>query len=153
MLVSTVRYAAPETRKFARIFSASIGSEYVARGKKTVEGLVALSRKKGERVLALASAHEISFISVSVSNWEWKNESIGIISYVGEGIDSEIESISGPDSAKLISLFGWAGCGGEIEIKAGNGIMEFISEEGKKVLEIMYEIRKFAGAEAHERQD
>ncbi len=159
MLVSTARYAGEKSRDFAQAFASASGSVYSARGKKTVEKLVSMARKKGENTIALISEKlqkreeknrripifEISFISVSASGWEWKNEILNVkeykISETGEG-EAEIGSVEGADAALFEALFGTDSLyGGETTVHAEKGKLKFSTDE-KTMLEIEYGISR-----------
>ncbi len=148
MLATTGRYADEKTRVFAKSFANATASVYCARGKKTVEKLASLARRKGENTLALVSEAEISFISVSAHGWKWKDEILKIKKYeIGEAVEEEIGGIEGPDSGLLEKLFGIDSFyGGEITISAGKGKMKFASGENV-LLEMKYEIAEGKNAE------
>lgn len=141
MLVSTSRYTDGKTREFAKAFAASCGSTYCARGKKSVETLVSFGRKAGENTLAFVSPGKISFISISLSSWEWKKETLlvsGFKIHPGEG--GEPGSFEGSDGPILEKLFGSDSFhSGEALVRAEKGKLEFI-EEGKTTLEIDYKV-------------
>lgn len=157
MFVSTARYAGEKSRKFAQAFASASGSVYSARGKKTVEKLVSMARKKGENTIALASEKsqkreeknrripifEISFISVSASGWEWKNEILKVKEYkIGEIKEAEIGSVEGADATLFEALFGIDSLyGGEATVHAEKGKLKFSTDE-RTMLEIEYEISR-----------
>ena len=145
MLVSTDRHSSRETRDFARAFSFSAGFFYRARGKKTIEGLVSEARKKGENTLALFSFSEISFISISISGWEWKDKIIKVLKYSfgkEKPKGSEISSFEGMDGKKFQSLFGFDDFyGGNAILFAGDGKLKIMRKD-KNLLEMEYELQK-----------
>lgn len=142
MWVSTARYAGKKTREFAEAFAGSSGSAYCARGKKSVENLVSLARRKGENTLALVSEGRISFISVSSSDWGWKDGILLVKGYkIHETGEGEIGNIGGKDAPLIEKLFGVDSFySGEITVNAEKGKMKFMSGEEKTLLEIEYEI-------------
>ncbi|MDD5337603.1 MAG: hypothetical protein PHS02_03915 [Candidatus ainarchaeum sp.] len=145
MLVSTDRHSSRETRDFARMFSLSAGFFYRARGKKTIEGLVSEARKKGESTLALFSFSEISFISISISGWEWKNKILKVLRYSfgkEKPKGSEIGSFEGKDGKEFQSLFGFDDFyGGNIVVFAEDGKLKIMKKE-KNLLEIEYTLQE-----------
>lgn len=160
MFVSTARYAGEKSRDFAQAFASASGSVYSARGKKTVEKLVSMARKKGENTIALVLGKEIAFISVSASDWKWKNEILKVKEYkIGDLQDevlerqssafrrleikeAEIGSVEGADAALFEALFGTDSLyGGETTVHAEKGKLKFSTDE-KTMLEIEYEISR-----------
>ncbi|MFA5077116.1 MAG: hypothetical protein WC488_01685 [Candidatus Micrarchaeia archaeon] len=146
MLVSTDRHPSRESRAFARAFASSIGSFYRARGKKTVDALVSEARKKGENILSIVSSSEISFISISVSSWGWKQKTLRVIKYSFEPDllkkPCEIGAFEGKEGKELESLFGFdAFYGGDAVLFAEGGKMRIIRKE-KNLLEMEYGIQE-----------
>ncbi len=142
MIVSTSRYASCKTKALAKAFANVLGSQYCARGKKTVERLASLAGKKGESTLALVSPDEISFISISHFGWKWKGKALKISKYeIGEAEEEEIGAVEGKDAEIFQTLFGLdMFYAGDAVLCAEKGKMEVVDEEGKRVLEIEYEI-------------
>lgn len=77
------------------------GSIYSARGKKTIQTLVAKARKAGENTIALVFPGKISFISVSASSWKWKKESLKYGKWKARPVETEIDSVKGLDPSLL----------------------------------------------------
>lgn len=76
-LVTTARKPCMRTRAFARELAGMLPlSEYVPRGKSSVEELISDARRKGARCLAVISdikgnPGRMEFMGVSQSDWQW----------------------------------------------------------------------------------
>lgn len=76
-LVTTSRKPCMRTRAFARELAGMLPlSEYVPRGKGSLDGLISRARQKGARCLAVISdikgnPGKIEFLDVSQSDWAW----------------------------------------------------------------------------------
>lgn len=74
-MITTCRYASLETRKFAKYISKVFHFFYIARGRKTIDSIIELSRKKGvERILVLKEKNKkpISMDIIEIKeNLEW----------------------------------------------------------------------------------
>jgi len=76
-MFTTSRYAGPGTRRRARELAEEAGEPFVARGKRTVEQLVALARKTGEERISILEERgkkpgTVAVIRVSeTGKWEW----------------------------------------------------------------------------------
>ncbi len=79
-MFTTSRYATRETRALARLMASESSQEYVSRGKKTIEGLSALARRRGESTISVVAesgraASILAVISVDErGGWSWKEE-------------------------------------------------------------------------------
>ncbi|MDD5171869.1 MAG: hypothetical protein PHF60_02420 [Candidatus ainarchaeum sp.] len=79
-MITTSRYASAETRGMARGMASDSGEPFVARGKRTVEQLVSLARRKGEDRITIIEEHEgkpavIAVIAVDeMGGWRWAEE-------------------------------------------------------------------------------
>jgi rRNA maturation protein Rpf1 len=79
-MITTSRYASEDTRRMARKMAAGSGEPFVARGKRTVEQLVSLARRKGEDRITLIEEHEgrpavTSVIAIDeMGRWRWSGE-------------------------------------------------------------------------------
>lgn len=79
-MYTTARYASAETRLFARKAAAGKGEPYVSRGKKTIEQLAMLARKKGEGIIIIIGEHgknpaTLSCLEITKKGgWKWKEK-------------------------------------------------------------------------------
>lgn len=77
LLITTCRKPCRNTRVFARNISNLLpGSEYVARGKKSIYELIEAARQKGLRRIAIISDYkgnpgEMEFIRLDKRDWQW----------------------------------------------------------------------------------
>ncbi len=79
-MITTSRYASSETRGMARRMAADSGDVSVARGKRTVEQLVSLARRKGEdRITIIEERDGKPSIAADIAidemgRWRWAGE-------------------------------------------------------------------------------
>ena len=78
-IYTTSRYASPETRKFAKSLAEG-GSAYLARGKKTIEQLAQIARRRGGQCIFIIEEKagkpaKIAEIRVlETGDWNWAGE-------------------------------------------------------------------------------
>lgn len=144
MLATTIRYADKKTCEFAQAFSFGL---FTARGKKSIEQLVSLARKKGENTLAIVSPKKINFIFISALDWKWKKLSLNILDYkIKNKIKKQKNSkdsicIKGENILELEELFGVDPFyEGEQSIIANKSKMKFLDKD-KIILELEYKIK------------
>ncbi|MFH1520557.1 MAG: hypothetical protein ABID61_02850 [Candidatus Micrarchaeota archaeon] len=77
-MYTTSRYSSIKTRELAKKLANENNEIYVARGKKTIDQLVQLARKKGEeRITVLDENNPTTFAIIEVDelgNWKWVTE-------------------------------------------------------------------------------
>lgn len=79
-MMTTSRYASPQTRSMARKMAADSGEAFMARGKRTVEQLVASARRKGEGRITIIEEREgrpavMAVIAIDeMGKWRWAGE-------------------------------------------------------------------------------
>lgn len=79
-MITTSRYASPETRDFARSMAREAGERFVARGKKTIEQLAALARRDGDGRVSIVEerggkAALVASLRVDeLGGWAWEEE-------------------------------------------------------------------------------
>ncbi len=79
-MITTSRYASESTRRLARMMAASRNDAYIARGKKTVDELAALARKRGDSRISVIEEEggrpeRIAKIAVDeLGQWRWLEE-------------------------------------------------------------------------------
>lgn len=79
-LFTTSRYASEETRNIAKKLARRQKEKYVARGKKTIDEVVAAARKNGdERITVVeekgSKPYRIAVLAVDeLGNWSWVEE-------------------------------------------------------------------------------
>jgi rRNA maturation protein Rpf1 len=76
-MITTSRYAGPETRRKAMAMAFEAGEPFVARGKRTIAQLVAMARKNGEERISIVEERGgkpagTAVMKVSeTGKWEW----------------------------------------------------------------------------------
>ncbi|HLD60167.1 MAG TPA: hypothetical protein VI912_04175 [Candidatus Bilamarchaeaceae archaeon] len=76
-MLTTSRYPSSKTKIFAKNLAGTIGTLYSARGKKSVESIIQLARKKGEERICIVvennkKPQKIMFIKVNEdATWAW----------------------------------------------------------------------------------
>ncbi len=79
-MFTTSRYAGEETKKLARRLAKDNDELFLARGKRTIEELVSLARKKGEDKISVVEEEagrpaKVCRIKVSeTGKWRWSGE-------------------------------------------------------------------------------
>jgi rRNA maturation protein Rpf1 len=79
-LISTSRYASLETRELARALAKERDEPFVSRGKRTMDSLAALARRRGqERILIVEERGQrpSALVTIEVDErglWRWANE-------------------------------------------------------------------------------
>ncbi len=81
-LITTSRYASEETRNIARKLARQQKEKYAARGKKTIDEIVATARKNGDERITVVEEkgnkpYRIAVLAVDeLGNWSWVEERI-----------------------------------------------------------------------------
>ncbi|MFH1785728.1 MAG: hypothetical protein ABH842_04840 [Candidatus Micrarchaeota archaeon] len=71
-MYTTSRYASIETREIAKKLAKENNELYVARGKKTIEQLVAFARRKGEEKINVVDGNGPVTIEIDeLGRWKW----------------------------------------------------------------------------------
>lgn len=73
-MFTTSRYSSTKTRELAKKLAIENKEIYVARGKKTIDQLVQLARKKGEEKIAVLedNSTKIAIITIDeLGRWKW----------------------------------------------------------------------------------
>lgn len=79
-MYTTSRYASKDTRALAAAMAGGCGERYVARGKKTIEGLARDARKSGDATVSIIEERKgaaacIAVIAVDeLGRWRFKEE-------------------------------------------------------------------------------
>ena len=79
-MITTSRYASSGTRAMARLMASGSGDVFTARGKRTVEQLVSLARKKGdERITIIEERDGKPSVAADITidemgRWRWAGE-------------------------------------------------------------------------------
>lgn len=111
MLVSTSRYASEAARRLAKSLANLTGSSYLARGKKTIERMVAEARKKGSKRVAIIFENarqpsSIGFIEVLVDGeWRWLKQIVSLKKFDKTYYKKKEEAfLTGPAATRLQQL-------------------------------------------------
>ena len=79
-MYTTSRYASTGTRELARSLAKENGEEYLSRGKKTIEQLAQLARKKGESQIKIVEEKEgnpsiiATLLIDELGHWKWSDK-------------------------------------------------------------------------------
>lgn len=90
-MITTSRYASLLSRNFAKHIAFLLDKRYIARGKKTIDTLVSLSRKIGEdRIIVVKETEGVptyfEFITLDETRkWSWLQERVEINDSDGKG--------------------------------------------------------------------
>jgi hypothetical protein len=135
MLVTTNRYAPKELRELARGLAIVFAGAYVARGKKTVNGLVDEARKGGHSRICFVMLRRLEFAKVDeLGGWSWMNP-LHLTAFKLTGELTTCESLEG--DPKLSELWDFElNEKGDGVASAKDGKLLFSSEAGS--LELVY---------------